>query len=146
MTSTTNFAITFFISGSQTVPWLSSLWSEFQNPHTEEQAGAKQMILWEQWTLFCAPRNKFPPPPAPQNKVPQWQSTGVDTSQQELLSRFGGFLFLSVLCLRLMMLSGGCTVRDCWIIWGKSGKKRATASLLFSAVYRIPAAHFSNLN
>lgn len=38
MTLTTTFTITFFISGSQTVPSLSSLWSEFQNPHTEEQA------------------------------------------------------------------------------------------------------------
>lgn len=26
------------------------------------------MILWEQWTLFCAPHNKFPPPPEPQKK------------------------------------------------------------------------------
>lgn len=69
-------------------------------------------------------------------KVPQWQSKGVDTAQRELLSHFGGFLFQSVLCLGFMRLSGGSTVREWWIMWGGKSKERATASLLLSTVYK----------
>lgn len=61
------------------------------------------------------------------NKVPRWQSTGVDTSQQELLCRFGGFSFWQCAVWEIWC----CTVREWWTICSKSGKsnKRGTASL-----------------
>lgn len=143
MTPTTATFTVTFLYPALNCSLTQLFWSEFQSPHAEEQAWAKRRILWEQWTPFCAPHNKFPPPPAaPQKKkenVPQWQSMGVDASQQELLSHFGWFFwFQSVLCLRFMMLSWGSTVREWWIIWGRSGKsrKRTTASLLLSTVYK----------
>lgn len=128
-----------FISSSEFVPLLSSLWSDIQK---EEQAGAKQMILWEQWTLFCAPHNKFPPPPVPQKKesFTVKKQGGGHCSTGAFISLWWIFFFLlhSVLCLGFMRLSGGSTVSKWWIMWGGKSEKRATASLLLSAVYKPP--------
>lgn len=124
-----NFHHHMFTSSSETVPSLSSLWSEFQNPHTEEQAWAKQMILWEQWTSFCAPHDKFPPPPVPlKEKFHSDKARGWTLLNGSFCLTLVDFCFS--LCLGFMRLSGGSTVSEWWIMWGGKSKKRVTASLL----------------